>query len=181
MIYFNIVWKDIPGYEGLYQASNTGFIKSISRVIEKTMFGGNLSKYTRGEKILKPGKLRGYYHVTLRKNNESKIFKVHRLILQTFNPISNFDTLQVNHKDGVKSNNNLDNLEWSTVQNNQLHRYQILYNDRKISKFPYITKNGDKWRLRGFKNKHIAYFKSEEDAVNKYNELIKTNPEIFNL
>ena len=175
----NTIWKDIPGYEGLYQASNTGFIKSLGRNIEKIMFGGKLSTYFRPEKILKPGKLRDYLHVTLRKDNKSKIFKVHRLILQTFKPCENSYELEGNHDDGNKSNNHIDNLEWSTTQNNQLHRYQKLYNDTKISTHSYITKNDGKWRLRGFKSKHLGYFETEQLAKEEYDRLIVSNPELF--
>ncbi len=177
----NIIWKDIIGYNGDYQISNTGLVKSIGRNIEKIMYGGVKSVYFRPEKILKPGKLRGYYHITLRKNNTSRIFKIHRLVLQTFFPINNFEKLQVNHKDGIKDNNNVENLEWVTHQENQLHRYQNLYNDKKLSRYSYITKTDNKWRLRGFKNKHLGYFTSEEEALNKYNDLLENNPEVFNL
>ena len=146
---------------------------------KKIMFGGKLSVYKRKEVILQPGELRGYYHVTLRKDNKSKIFKVHRLILQTFYPNSNSNNLQVNHKDGIKSNNHIDNLEWITPQSNQLHRYQFLYNYKKISKYSYITKNNNKWRLRGAKNIHIGYYNSEEEAINALNIFMKNSPELF--
>lgn len=180
MIYSEqIEWKDIKGYENLYQVSNTGLVKSIGRNVDKKMFGGNIGSYFREEKILKPGNNRDYLHVTLRKNNKSNILKVHRLVLQTFNNIDNCELLQVNHKDGNKSNNNLTNLEWITQQDNQLHRYQELYNDRKLSKHSYITKSNGKWRLRGFKNKHIGYFKTEELAKEKYDRLVLSNPELF--
>ena len=180
MIYFNIMnWKDIRGYEGSYQISDTGLIKSVGRHIRKKMYGGKISTYYRPDKILSPGLLRGYQHVTLRKDNKSKLFKVHRLVLQTFNPCNNYEKLQVNHKDGNKSNNKLDNLEWCSHQDNQLHRYQELYNNSKLSKYSYITKNNGKWRLRGFQNKHIGYFETEQLAKQEYNRLIISNPELF--
>ena len=180
MIYSKeIEWRDIRGYENLYQVSDTGLVKSIGRSIDKKMFGGNMGSYFREEKILKPGKNRDYLHLTLRKDNKSKIFKVHRLVLQTFSPINNYEFLQVNHKDGDKSNNNLNNLEWITQQDNQLHRYQELYNDRKISKHSYITKKNGKWVLKGFKSKHIAYFKTEQLAKEAYDSLVISNPELF--
>ena len=108
------VWKDIQGYEGLYQVSNCGRIKSLIK----------------NEKILKPGKVGKYYHVTLRKNNASKNFYVHRLVGSAF--INNFKNFSdINHKDGNTANNNVDNLEWCTRSENIKHAYRIL--KRKIS------------------------------------------------
>lgn len=174
-------WRVIKDFEN-YQVSSTGLIKSIGRRIEKGMFGGKISSYYRHEKILKSGVLRGYHHVSLRKDNKTKIFKVHRLVLQTFEPNEDYEKLQVNHIDGDKSNNNLTNLEWCNSQENQLHRYNILYKENKNSNYNYINKiSNNKWRLRGFKSKHIGYFKTEEEAKNKYDELIITNPEFFKM
>ena len=91
------IWKDKKGYEGHYQVSNWGRVKSIK-------FGK--------EKILKLIKDKdGYLQVTLCKNNIKKVYKVHRLVAEAF--IDNTDNLpQVNHKDENKLNNNVDNLEW---------------------------------------------------------------------
>ena len=93
------VWKDIQDYEGFYQVSNLGRIKSL----------GN-SK-TRKEKILKPIYHKQYYQITLSKNNIRIQYRVHRLVAEAFIP--NPDNLpQVNHKDEDKTNNYVDNLEW---------------------------------------------------------------------
>ena len=93
------VWKDIQDYEGFYQVSNLGRIKSL----------GN-SK-TRKEKILKPIYHKQYYQITLSKNNIRIQYRVHRLVAEAFIP--NPDNLpQVNHKDENKLNNYVDNLEW---------------------------------------------------------------------
>ena len=91
------IWRDIKDYEGHYQVSNWGRVKSIK-------FGK--------EKILKLIKDKdGYLQVTLCKNNIKKVYKVHRLVAEAF--IDNTDKLpQVNHKDENKLNNNVENLEW---------------------------------------------------------------------
>lgn len=103
------IWKPIKNYEGLYSASNTGKIKSLHykhKNMEKTL---NLSKQSCG-----------YLKVELYKNGKSKIYYVHRLIAETF--IQNPDNLpQVNHIDGNKLNNNVNNLEWVTASQNQIH------------------------------------------------------------
>lgn len=95
------IWKDIKGYEGLYQVSNMGNVKSLNY------------RHTGKERILRPMVIRnGYLIVTLYKNGKCKRLLVHRLVLMTFAPINNMDKLDVNHRDENKKNNNLDNLEW---------------------------------------------------------------------
>ena len=95
-------WKDIKGYEGLYQISNKGRVKSL---------GNNK---TRKEKI-RDGKIgnRGYKKISLCKNGKEKKYSIHRLVAEAFLP--NPDNLPVvNHKDENKLNNNVENLEWCT-------------------------------------------------------------------
>jgi hypothetical protein len=102
-------WKDIPGYEGLYQVSNLGRIKS-------------LGSYRRGEMIIKQRKWKGYWLINLSKEDQRKTFLVHRLVAICFveNPHSR---KIVNHKDGNKANNYYENLEWSTTAENTQHAY----------------------------------------------------------
>lgn len=104
----NEVWKDIKGYEGLYQISNLGRVKRLCEWV------GNkyAKKYVKKQSILK-GTLDnvGYITVTLSKNSKNKKYRVHRLVSQFFIPNpDNFP--QVNHIDGNKQNNNVNNLEW---------------------------------------------------------------------
>ena len=103
-------WKDIPGYEGLYQVSNTGKIKGLPRV---TMQNQILK-----ERILIPGVINsGYLQITLHKNGEHKNFLVHRLVANAFIPNPK-NLPEVNHKDEDKTNCNADNLEWCTRKYN---------------------------------------------------------------
>ncbi|MDN6899557.1 NUMOD4 domain-containing protein [Oenococcus sicerae] len=104
------IWKDIKGYEGLYQLSNLGRVKSLDKISNN---GHHLKK-----KMLKPIEDEyGYMHVILYKKNTKKIFRTHRLVAQEFisNPLS---LPQINHKDERKSNNCVSNLEWVTVKQN---------------------------------------------------------------
>ena len=109
-------WRDIKGYEGLYKVSNYGRVKSVERTIKGRHFQG---------KILKGGKFsNGYLFVCLRKNGENKNHLTHRLVASAFleNHMSFTD---VNHKDGNKTNNHVDNLEWCSRSYNLEHAVKI--------------------------------------------------------
>ena len=105
-------WKDIAGFEGFYKVSDKGRIYSVERVNSRgSRCGGRIVKstYDKG----------AYHHVNLYKNGKRKTRTVHRLVAETFLPNPN-DLPQVNHRDEVKDNNNVENLEWcdSTYNNN---------------------------------------------------------------
>lgn len=108
------IWKCIKGYEGLYQVSNFGRVRSLGRWVK----GKNGSiRFYRG-RILKPGtNTFGYLFVNLFKNNKQKTITIHRLVAEAFIP--NTDNLpMINHKDENKQNNNVNNLEWCTSSYN---------------------------------------------------------------
>ena len=112
------IWKDIPEYKGLYQVSSKGRIKSIPHSVKANKDGGIR---TVGEHIIKTYVgWHGYVWVTLCKNGKSKTHSVHRLVAMVFIPNSD-KKLQVNHIDGNKENNLVENLEWCTNSGNQLH------------------------------------------------------------
>lgn len=107
------IWKDISGYEGLYQVSNLGRVKRL----EWKRF--SLGKWqTIKEKILKQTiSTTGYWHISLNKNGKHYTYKVHRLVAEAFIP--NPDNLPcINHKDNNPLNNNVKNLEWCTYKYN---------------------------------------------------------------
>ncbi len=113
------MWKDIPEYEGLYAISNQGRIKSLPRKVNTK--GG--AKRVVNEAVLSLGKnWNGYPLVCLSKNHEKKYVLVHRLVAQCF-LIQNGKKWQVNHKDGTRDNNHVDNLEWVTPSENTKHGY----------------------------------------------------------
>lgn len=108
------IWKDYKDYEGLYQASNLGRMRSLDTYRK----GRNGSiRFCKG-RILKPGTDKdGYLQVCLCKNNKQKTYKVHRLVAETFIP--NPDNLPyINHRDECKTNNNVENLEWCDCKYN---------------------------------------------------------------
>ena len=111
------VWKDITGYEGLYQVSNLSRVKSLDRY--KKAKSGKL--YIRKGRVLK-SIINGskYYQVCLYKNNTQKIILVHRLVAKAFIPNPD-NKPQINHIDNNPSNNNISNLEWTTQSENIRH------------------------------------------------------------
>lgn len=111
------IFKDIYGFEGLYQVSNYGNIKSLPKS------GGNAYK----ERLLKNGKIKKkhttYERITLSKDGKIFRFSVHRIVAEAF--IENtFDKPHINHIDNNGENNNVDNLEWCTHSENMIHAYK---------------------------------------------------------
>ena len=97
-----VIWRSVEGYEGLYEVSNTGFVRSVRRAT------------TRG-RILKgvPDK-NGYLHVSLSAGNVRRRFSIHRLVAKAFVPGQTELKNTVNHKNEVKNDNRAENLEWCT-------------------------------------------------------------------
>lgn len=119
------IWKDIEGYEGLYQVSNLGRVRSLDRVVQQlNRWGKYQSRFYRGC-VLNPGVTHdNYQSVSLTRQGKSASYSVHRLVAQAFIP--NPDSLpQVNHKDENPSNNCVDNLEWCTAKYNSNYGTRI--------------------------------------------------------
>lgn len=113
-------WKDIKGYEGLYQVSSEGRVKSLDHTIVCYNGKGVATKKHTG-KILKPFSRSPFYKsVSLRKDGEMRQLLVHRLVAEAFIPNTNNFPL-INHKDENPSNNFVENLEWCT------HLYNMNY------------------------------------------------------
>lgn len=106
-------WRTIPNYEN-YLISNKGRIYNI--------------KYHR--ELTRSIATHGYLQVGLSKNGVTKLFLIHRLVMKIFNPIEDYHKYDVNHIDGNKQNNNLDNLEWISHQNNVKYNFDILQNTK---------------------------------------------------
>lgn len=123
------LWKDIPNFEGLYQANTNGEIRSINHIRKN-----GTSKYEQQGKLLKFNlNPNGYLQVRLSKNGIAKTYRVNRLIALTFikNPL-NKET--VNHINGNKLDNRVENLEWATEKEQAIHRHKVLkipYSDCK--------------------------------------------------
>lgn len=111
------IWKDICGYEGYYQISNFGRVKSLARPVFKR--DGSFHRF-KNETIKSPKISKdGYLSVTLSVNGDNKTFTIHRLVANAFIPKPETDdTLEVNHIDMNRENNVVYNLEWVTHQDN---------------------------------------------------------------
>ena len=122
-------WKDIKGYEGIYQVSSYGNIKSMDRIVE----ANSNHKYQHiKEHLLRLNGGKKYIQVILCKNGKTKPFLVHRLVAEAF--ISNPNNLPcVNHKDENPKNNNVDNLEWCTYKYNNEYNRRVEKCKHKIS------------------------------------------------
>ena len=115
------IWKDIKGYEGLYQVSNLGRVKALDRY--KINNGG---KHLVKEHIMKPNThgTCDYHRVGLIDNNGTrKYHTIHKLVATAFIENNN-NHKEINHKDGNKQNNSVENLEWVTPSENILHAYR---------------------------------------------------------
>lgn len=158
------IWKDIKGYEGFYQVSNLGQVKSVERTIPHAFSGYMTIK----ERILKSGDYQGYKTVVLTTKGKMKTKKIHRLVAEAF--IENLTNAEcINHKDRNPSNNNVENLEWVSKRENNCHYTRkgatSLY--KGVSMCRQTNKYISQIYING-KNKFIGRFKTEIEAHNAY-------------
>lgn len=140
----NEIWKPVYGYEGLYEVSNLGWVRSTPR------------KGT-GGKVLKEGYIKGYACVSLSSASSTNTRLVHRLVAAHF--IENDKSLpEVNHKDGNKLNNSASNLEWTDRDGNMVHaRVTGLVDNR-----------GDKHGMHKLDVQAVLSIKSAKNVSNKH-------------
>lgn len=159
-------WKDIKDYEGLYQISNTGKVKSLYRDTEKILIGD----------VIRSGK--GYLSVGLTKNKKVKSFLTHRLVAQAFIPNPE-NKPEVNHIDGNTLNNNVSNLEWCTHRENINHAWKTGLNENqreklrkmnplKARKYEFAERRKKPVIQMDLNNNVIREFKSAQDATKYY-------------
>jgi DNA-binding XRE family transcriptional regulator len=113
------IWKAIPQYEGVYEVSNLGQVKCLERFVN----GKGKGKKLVLEQIINPQIDKGYFRVNLYKNGKLKRIAVHRLVAIAFIP-NQEEKPQVNHINGIKTDNRLENLEWVTLSENMIHAYK---------------------------------------------------------
>ncbi len=110
-------FRDVKGFEGYYEVSNLGNIRSVDRFV-----GKNANKFVEGIPFKTPKDRYGYFRANLRKEGGRSCKLVSRLVAEAFIPNPD-NKPTVNHKDGVKTNNCVSNLEWATHSENQKHKF----------------------------------------------------------
>lgn len=146
------IWKDIKGYEGRYQISNLGRVKSLAR--ERRAKNGSIA--WNKEKLLKLQLThRGYQYVNLTIIKDSKSFPIHRLVAMAFLPNPS-NKPEVNHLNGVKTDNQISNLKWTTRQENMDHA-------RKNGLFPKGHNQGENHGKSTLKAEQVKEIRKKRD------------------
>lgn len=168
------IWKDIEGYDGLYQVSNRGLVKRPDRLVVRSGPQGNA--LIKGKILNQNWHKGGYRRLTLSKDQVESKKLVHCLVAIAF--VANPNNLpEVNHKDHDPSNNNDWNLEWTTTRENNTHKF---FNKKKSSRYPNVSwcKLTSSWaahlQIKG-KQTHFGLYQSEEAAYKKVLSVLKEN------
>lgn len=137
MQYENEIWIPVKGLEKCYEVSNYCRIKSVNRTHLKFRLG-KYHEFKIHEKILKQSKdkITGYLYVNLRDGEKQHVKTVHRIIAEAFIPNPE-NKRTVNHKNGVRDDNRLENLEWNTHSENIKHSFDVLKRDRQFGRKAY--------------------------------------------
>lgn len=162
------IWKDIKGFEGRYQVSNYGRVKSLARIVKRGQNGYRNVKET----ILSPrtDTKRGYQTISIRIHPKRYNLSLHRLVAETFIPNPNNYPV-INHIDGNPSNNNVNNLEWCT----QSYNVKYSYTNGNAKPTPGCFKKGNiphniiRVSQYSLNNTYIATFDSILEASKKTN------------
>jgi hypothetical protein len=170
------IWKDIPGYEGLYQVSSEGRVKGVDREIKHWKGGISIKK----GKLLKPGiNPKGYKQVVLCKLGKCKPFKISILVGISFlGHIQSGYKKVVDHIDGDRTNDRIENLRITTPRGNNSNKHKEYTS--KFTGVHWLVKN-KKWRsviAINYKNRHLGVFKNEERAAEIY-QLALQNVHLF--
>ena len=170
------IWKDIEGYEGLYQVSSVGIVKSLKRLVNSKH-----SSRTVNEIILKQSLNKwGYYAVGLHKYGKVNIFRVHRLVAVAF--IHNTESKPcINHINAIKTDNRAENLEWCTIRENTSHYYS---QQKSTSQYVGVILSRNKWNAsiyHGGKKHNLGWYPTEIEASIAYQKALKEIKETDNL
>lgn len=156
------IWEAIPGYDGNYLASNKGRVKSVYRVLGN---GG-----IQPEAIKKQRNSKGYNVVSIKYNNIKKTLKVHRLVALSFIPNPDKKP-QINHINGIKKDNRVENLEWSTGSENVQHAFDIGLNKQYTGSDHYMAVKVNQFTKDGI---FVKTWGCISDACRRYNIKIQS-------
>jgi len=167
-------WKDIKGYEGLYQISNYGNVRSLDKYVNHSRKGKRLIK---GKIMSATDNGNGYKIVGLKKDGKRRNHYIHRLVADAFIPNPDKKNC-VNHIDYNRSNNNANNLEWCTTKENIHHSINNMSHPRSFTrtntgeKYIYKRKGTNKYRVVIY-HKEYSSCDTLEEAIKKRDLLIK--------
>lgn len=152
-------WKDIKNYEGLYQVSNFGRIKSMP----KKWVTGNGARQSKPETIMSPSESQGYCHICLSRDKKKKYFSVHSLVWDAFGDSPRDGRkLQVDHIDGDKTNNHINNLQLLTARMNVAKAKKkglptgVYYSDQSGKYIVHIVINGKNIYMGSYNSPSLA-------------------------
>ena len=170
------IWKDIEGYEGKYQISNHGRVKSLERHTEKNNEGKIKGFIKRYAFMLKSTKCNQGYPIArlYAAKTQSKDFKVHRLVAMAFIPNPENKPF-VNHINMIRDDNHVSNLEWVTARENKSHGVKFRSNSTSKYVVVYWDKRDKKWISKITYNKKeisLGYFDTEIEAAQAYNNAL---------
>ena len=148
------IWKSIPSFEGLYEVSNLGRVRSLGKNVAKNNHGTMCIAYY-PTKILSQRYGYGYLCVSLNTQKNQKGYFVHRLVAQAFIPNPE-NKPEVNHKNGIKDDNRVENLEWVTAQENTIHAHKTGLCDYKGVSKPVAQCDEYENIIKVFKNSRQA-------------------------
>ena len=153
-------WRKVVGWEKYYEVSNDGLIRSLDREMRLP----NGVSYIKKGKIRKQIKSKGYLRICLYSESKNCSFAAHRIVAEAFldNP---YNLEQVNHKNGDKTDNNVDNLEWVSRTENALHSAYVLNNNTGMSKIAVLCEEkshvfesiSEANRITGISKQHISF------------------------
>ena len=159
------IWKPILELDSFYEASSLGRVKRLKRFVDN-----NGGKYMLSELILKQKvSQKGYLNISISFKSKKHTFRVHRLIAKSF--ISNPNNLsQVNHINGIKDDNRVENLEWCTNQENCIHAFKIGLRESPM-----------KGKFGKYHNRSVAVVQKRKKGkfIKKFNSITEASAETF--
>lgn len=168
------IWKDIPGYEGIYQVSNLGNVRSLDRIVHTTH---GRTRFLKGTVLRPSPNTNGYHICTLSTNGNHRTSPIHQLVASAFlNHTPNRQVLVVDHINNIKTDNRLENLQLVTT------RHNLSKDTKGTSKYTGVSWNSQhkKWKANVYINGnliHLGYFTDESEAALAYQKALENHLE----